>query len=96
MYSPKDIFDNEICPGDVIVYSVKHSTWVETHIAVVKAVVYEDTDIAYKRYSLKVTAFKSSKWDGNAIYNTTLTSNQTIIRLNNFTFPQGFKDLLRL
>lgn len=107
MYDATDVFDREIKAGDVIIYNVKQSTSITTRLAVVTKVIDNGED-AWKgdRYHIKVTSFEPNAWIWDAktrqssredrIYKTTLTSNRNIIKMNGFTFPQGFKDLLHL
>lgn len=98
----KDIFGKELNAGDVILYSVKHSTYVDTHMAVIDRVI--DDPESYDRYSLKVRAYAPHKWTWNTekqksewipvVYRTTLYSNRTIVKLNNMTIPEDFVKLL--
>lgn len=89
MKKPEDMFGNTINAGDVIIYSVKGSNYITTRLAVVDKVI-EYTN----RYDLKVRAYRPSNWQAARIYKTTLTSNRSIIKLNNFHLPEGFKNLL--
>ncbi len=104
MYQPNDIFKQEITAGDFIVYSVKRSTSVKTRLARVVEVIDNGTD-TYEgsRYELKVQAFEYQRWTYESgkseykdrMYRTTLTSNATIVKLNNFRLPEGFVTLLK-
>lgn len=108
MRNTLDVFGQEITAGDVILYTVSNGGGsMKTRIAVVDKVVY-DAD-SWEQYILKVRAYNPNhlvfQYEDGAlvdysrvarVYRTTLTSNQTIVRLNKFTFPEGFRKLLRL
>lgn len=105
MYNATDVFGKEISAGDVIVYNVKGSTYITTRLAVVNEIIDRGEDVwKGDRIHIKVTAFQQNAWIWNnktkkgenkdRIYHTTLTSNRNIIKLNGFTFPDRFKELL--
>lgn len=98
MYNTLDIFGNNIKAGDVIIYNVKRSTSVRTRLAVVREVIDHGDTFRSLRYELKVTSFNPRKWNGTTyepqIYKTVLYANTNIIRMNGFTFPGKFKELL--
>ncbi len=108
MYNTLDLFGNEIKAGDVIIYNVKQSTSITTRLAIVRGVIDKgEGTYGRHRYQLKVTAYDPTNYtfdyiDGKPhyrqeprIYNTQLYSNDNIIKLNSFTFPIGFKELLQ-
>ena len=108
MKEAKDIFNQEITAGDIILYTVSHSGGsMTTRLAIVDRIVDNEIQGNYQ-YELKVRAYDDNHFVWNydkhgilidytivqRLRRTTLTSNQTIVKLNTFTLPEGFKRLL--
>lgn len=105
MYNTKDMFGQEIKPGDVIIYNVKNSSSIATRLAVVDKVIDNGASTYERhRYQLKVRTYTTDwRWDSKLqksnreprIYKATLDNNSNIIKLNSFKLPEDFITLLR-
>jgi hypothetical protein len=102
-----DIFKQELNAGDFILYTVSHGGGsMTTRLAIIDNIIDNGND-AWYRYQLKVRAFEQDylEWHREAgeysytkkdrFYRATLTSNKTIVKLNKFTLPEGFKKLIQ-
>lgn len=95
MYEPKDIFKREIKPGDYITYGVKNSSYINQAVAKVVAIIDNGTDIwKQARYTFKVLSYAEHWNNPEKPYKATLTSNDTIIRINEGSLPQRVLDIL--
>jgi len=105
MKEAKDIFNQDITAGDIILYTVSHGGGtMSTRLAIIDEVVTDEYST-----TLKVRAYDDHhfvwNYDENntlidykitqRLYHTTLTSNKTIVKLNAMTIPKGFVELLR-
>lgn len=81
----RDMFDNELNPGDVISYVTRHSSSMTPHIAKVTWV---------GERAVKVLTYQPGYWART--YNTTLTSNKTIVVIDQSRLPQHIKFFLGL